>query len=75
MVIVDDAAHCTVDEASTARPDEIKEFRRVHGISTREAGELVHVTASTWERWEDRGRPMHLAFFELALLKVRMLKC
>ena len=56
------------------KPDELREFRRVHGMSTQEAGELVHVTAKAWERWEAGERPMHPAFFELARLKVRMIQ-
>ncbi len=61
-------------EASTPKPDELKEFRRVHGMSTKEAAELVHVTEGAWERWEAGERPMHPAFFELARLKVRILE-
>jgi DNA-binding transcriptional regulator YiaG len=61
-------------DASTPKADELREFRRVHGLSTKDAGELVHVTAAAWERWEAGERPMHPAFFELARLKVRLIE-
>lgn len=60
-------------EASTPKPDELREFRRVHGLSTKEAADLVHVTAAAWERWEAGGRPMHPAFFELARMKASVI--
>jgi DNA-binding transcriptional regulator YiaG len=61
-------------DASTPKPDELREFRRVHGMSTKDAGELVHVSAIAWEQWEAGERRMHPAFFELARLKVRLIQ-
>jgi putative transcriptional regulator len=61
-------------DASKPKPDELREFRRVHGLTTAQAGELVHVSGAAWERWESGERPMHPAFFELARLKSRLLQ-
>ena len=55
--------------ARTPSPDEVREFRRSRNLSAEQAGALVHVTGRAWQRWESDDRPMHPAFFELALLK------
>jgi DNA-binding transcriptional regulator YiaG len=61
-------------EASTPKPDEIREFRTAHKLTLEDAGDLVHVSAVAWERWEKGERPMHPAFFELARMKMRTLQ-
>lgn len=58
-------------EASTPKPEEIREFRRVRDLSARDAGSLVYVTGRAWLMWEAGERPMHPAFWELARRKAR----
>lgn len=45
--------------------------RSAAGLSQAEAAATVHVDLRTWQRWEAGDRAMHIAFFELFLLKTK----
>lgn len=57
-------------DASTPKPDEVRELRRANELTAEQCGAIVHVSGRAWQRWEAGDRPMHPAFFELARMKI-----
>ncbi|MCC6380473.1 MAG: helix-turn-helix transcriptional regulator [Burkholderiales bacterium] len=51
-------------------PDALRDWRHGRGLSAREAGALVHVTARTWLRWEAGDVAMPLMAWDLAQRRV-----
>lgn len=47
-------------------PDALRDWRHGRGLSAREAGALVHVTARTWLRWEAGAAAMPPMAWDLA---------
>lgn len=56
---------------ATLTPDAeaIRRARIAAGHTQDEAGALVHVEGRAWRRWENGERAMHLAYWELYLIK------
>lgn len=50
-------------------PEKIRAARERAGLTQTEAGALLHVNLRSWQKWEGGERAMHLAFWELFLLK------
>jgi DNA (cytosine-5)-methyltransferase 1 len=53
---------------------EISEARARAGLSKAAAAELIHAHEQSWVKWERGERPMHPAFWELFLLKARLMR-
>lgn len=54
-------------------PEEVREFRRSHDLSTADCAALLHTVARVWAQWESGERRMHPAFWELVHLKANTL--
>lgn len=50
-------------------PDKIKKERSKQGLTQTQAAELIHSKLRSWQDWEGGRRKMHLAFWELFLIK------
>ncbi|MBB2915869.1 helix-turn-helix domain-containing protein [Cupriavidus alkaliphilus] len=50
-------------------PEKIRAARERAGLTQTQAGALLHVNLRSWQKWEGGERAMHLAFWELFLLK------
>jgi DNA (cytosine-5)-methyltransferase 1 len=50
-------------------PAQVRAAREAAGLTQTEAGALVHVNLRSWQKWEGGERAMHLAFYELFLIK------
>jgi len=50
-------------------PSEIREARKMLGITQAEAAKMVHSTCRVWQQWEAGDRKMHPAFWELFRIK------
>jgi len=50
-------------------PDEIKGARKDAGLTQAAAAALVHAQRITWAQWESGARTIHMAFWELFLIK------
>jgi len=50
-------------------PSEIREARKLLGITQAEAAKMVHSTCRVWQQWEAGDRKMHPAFWELFRIK------
>jgi len=64
---------------SNPTPSEIRQARELAGLSQTAAAELVHSTCRSWQQWEAKvgtgtHRKMHLAFWELFLIKLKKRK-
>lgn len=55
-------------------PKEIKDLRLDLKLSTEEAGNLLHISNRTFQRYERGNTPMPLAYWELFALKCKVLK-
>lgn len=55
-------------------PNEVKELRKLIGLSTDMAANLLHVNKRTWQRWERGDTPMPYAYWELFAIKVEMIR-
>lgn len=55
-------------------PKQIKDMRLSVKLDTTQAGNLLHVSARTFQRWERGTSKMPLAYWELFELKVRVVK-
>ena len=51
-------------------PEQIREFRRVNGLTQAQAGRLVHRPLRNWQQWEAGDRRMCPALWELANIKM-----
>ncbi len=58
--------HCTKKSAHSSSA-----ARAAAGLTQAQAGALIYTPLRTWQDWEAGRRPMHPAFFELFLIKVR----
>ena len=52
-------------------PDQIRQAREYHGLSTADAARLVHVSERNWRRWEAGDRQMPAAAWELFRIKLQ----
>lgn len=50
-------------------PENIRAARERAGLTQSGAGALLHVNLRSWQKWEGGERAMHLAFWELFLIK------
>ncbi|ARL77616.1 helix-turn-helix domain-containing protein [Burkholderia pseudomallei] len=50
-------------------PAQVRAARDAAGLTQTAAGALVHVDLRSWQRWESGERTMHVAFWELFLIK------
>lgn len=55
-------------------PKQIKDLRKSVNLDTTQAGNLLHVSARTFQRWERGNTKMPLGYWELFELKVRIVK-
>ena len=55
-------------------PKEIKDLRRDLKLTTTDAGNLIHISNRTFQRYERGNTPMPLAYWELFQLKCRVIK-
>ncbi len=53
------------------QPGAIRAARAAAGLTQAQAGALIYTPLRTWQDWEAGRRPMHPAFFELFLIKIR----
>jgi DNA-binding transcriptional regulator YiaG len=60
-----------VHAARNPTPEEIRAARDAAGLSSAEAGALLHTTGRVFQQWAAGERRMHPAFWELFLLKSR----
>ena len=51
-------------------PSRIKREREHSGMTPKQAGDLVHVSAEMWKKWETGATRMHPAFWELYRIKL-----
>lgn len=58
-------------DATPPTPAQIRAAREAAGLTQTRAGAVVHVTLRAWQLWEAGQREMHLAFWELFLIKTR----
>ncbi|RBB38999.1 XRE family transcriptional regulator [Burkholderia reimsis] len=58
-------------ETSVTTPDSdtLRALREQLGITQAQAAELMRVNLRTWQKWELGERTMHVALFELFLIK------
>jgi putative transcriptional regulator len=56
--------------ARNPKPDEIRKAREAAGLTQTEAGALIYVSLTGWQKWEQGERAMHPAFWELFRTKV-----
>ena len=49
--------------------EQIKALRLQKGLTQEQAAEIMHVTTSTWQKWEQGINPMMAALWELFLIK------
>ncbi|CAJ4368781.1 XRE family transcriptional regulator [Burkholderia pseudomallei] len=52
-------------------PAQVRAAREAAGLTQGAAGAVVHVDLRSWQRWESGERTMHLAYWELFLIKTR----
>lgn len=50
-------------------PAQVRAAREAAGLTQGAAGAVVHVDLRSWQRWESGERTMHVAFWELFLMK------
>ena len=55
-------------------PKQIKDLRKSLKLTTEDAGNLLHISARTFQRWERGTTKMPLAYWELFELKCRVIK-
>ena len=55
-------------------PKQIKDLRKSVNLDTTQAGNLLHVSARTFQRWERGNTKMPLGYWELFELKVRIVR-
>jgi len=55
-------------------PKQIKDLRKSLRLSTEDAGNLLHISARTFQRYERGNTKMPLAYWELFELKCRVIK-
>lgn len=53
----------------TPTPQQIKETRLNAGLTQTQAAKLIHCGLRTWQQWEAGDRSIHLAMWELFLIK------
>lgn len=51
------------------KPEHIIAKRIAHGLSEKQASDVIYSTEAAWKRWESGERPLHPAMWELFLLK------
>jgi DNA (cytosine-5)-methyltransferase 1 len=49
--------------------EQVRDARKFAGLSTEKAGALVHISGRMWRKYEAGEAPIHLAFWELFLIK------
>lgn len=57
-------------EITTPSPADVRGLRTKHGLTQTEAGDLVYVTLSAWQKWEGGRREMDRRTWELLLYKL-----
>lgn len=55
--------------AITVLPQQVKDARARSGLSAEKAGALVYVSGRMWRKYEAGDAPIHLACWELFLIK------
>lgn len=55
-------------------PKQIKDLRKSLKLTTEDAGNLLHISARTFQRYERGNSKMPLAYWELFELKCRVIK-
>ena len=55
-------------------PKEIRDLRLSIDLTQEQAGNLLHVSTRHFQRWEQGLAIMHLAYWELFTVKIRVLK-
>jgi len=61
-------------ELKPPSPKEIRDMRNSINLTQEQAGNLLHVSTRHFRRWELGNQTMHLAFWELFTVKIRVLK-
>jgi DNA-binding transcriptional regulator YiaG len=61
-------------ELKPPTPKEIRDIRNSIDLTQEQAGNLLHVSARHFQRWEQGLAIMHLAYWELLTAKIRVLK-
>ncbi|MDN7351554.1 helix-turn-helix domain-containing protein [Acetobacter senegalensis] len=56
-------------DRSHPTPGKIRASRLASGLTQKQAGALVSVTLSTWQKWEYGRHPMPKALYDLFLIK------
>lgn len=52
-------------------PSEVRQARESAGLTQTQAAVLIYNTLRAWQRWEAGDSPMHPAFWELFLKKIK----
>ena len=55
-------------------PKQLKDLRDSVNFTPKQAGDLLHVNARTFQRWEKGQGKMRLAYWELFEVKIRIIK-
>ena len=61
-------------ELKPPTPKEIRDMRNSIDLTQEQAGTLLHVSTRHFQRWEQGLAIMHLAYWELFTVKIRVLK-
>ena len=56
---------------TTPTPGEIRASRLATGLTQKQAGGLVSVTISSWQKWEYGRHPMPRALYDLFIIKTK----
>ena len=60
-------------KAESPTIEEVREARSRAGLTKAAAAALIHADVGSWVKWERGERSMHAAFWELFLLKTRLI--
>lgn len=60
-------------KAESPTIEEVREARKRAALTIPDAAALIHAASGSWVKWERGERPMHPAFWELFLLKTRLI--
>jgi|TARA_R110000822_G_scaffold272761_1_gene395269 DNA-binding transcriptional regulator YiaG len=55
-------------------PKQLKDLRDSVNFTPKQAGDLLHVNARTFQRWEKGSTRMPLAYWELFEVKIRVIR-
>lgn len=58
----------------TPTPAEVRAARDAAGLTQAQAAAVVHADLRSWQKWEGGERTMHVAFWELFLIKTKAVR-